>query len=100
MSTSVRDLNAATLRTWLRPTTRRIGRTLAISLWVALIAPSIGLAAPALAQADSVSLEVAGTPTQDIPLTVKVSGEIEVASNQYLFVFINTKWWMLEYPIG
>jgi hypothetical protein len=89
------DLNASMFRTWLCLPMQRVSevvvmRRLVTLLGAALVASSIGLAAPALAQADSVSIDVVGTPTQDVPLTVKVSGKTEVTRR--LFVFINAKY--------
>lgn len=90
-----RDLNASMFRTWLWLPMQRVSevvvmRRLVTLLGAALVASSIGLAAPVLAQADSVSIEVAGTPTQGVPLTVKVSGKTEVTRR--LYVFINAKY--------
>ncbi|MGP0100096.1 MAG: hypothetical protein ACLPUT_00535, partial [Solirubrobacteraceae bacterium] len=52
----------------------------------ALIVSALGLASPALAQADSLEISTSANPTQGQPVTITVSGSTEQARKLYVYV--------------
>ena len=63
---------------------RRYAAGLAATFAVALL----GLIAPAFAQAESIEISPSAEPTQDVPVSIKVSGVVE--GNHKLWAFVNT----------
>jgi len=61
-------------------------RSLLVLLAGALTVLALGLATPALAQADSIEISTSANPTQGEPVTVTVSGSTEQARKLYVYV--------------
>src|SRR5580692_3157695 len=70
----------------LPPVSEGTMRRLLLLLTGALIVLALGLAAPALAQADSIEISTSASPTQGEPVTVTVSGRTEQARKLYVYV--------------
>jgi hypothetical protein len=66
----------------------RLWRRYAVGLAATLAVALLGLIAPAFAQAESIEISPSAEPTQDVPVSIKVSGVAD--GHHKLWVFVNT----------